>query len=327
VQVDGRTICSVRRAVLFLAFLLGAAATVGVAAPDASPPPTVIAAGVAVSGIDVGGLTSEPARARLRAAAARPLVFTFGQRTWRATPAQLRTNFAVDEAVADALVTPSGGSVELAARVPQEAVRRYVAYLARTFRRAPRNARLVGLVDGRPFVTNAVAGHSVRRHAMERAIVRALETGSREPIQLRVRTLRPWITRFSFGPVIVIDRGGNALRLYRGMRPWRTFRVATGTAQYPTPSGNFRIVDRQRHPWWYPPPSDWAAGLKPIPPGPGNPLGTRWMGLSAGAVGIHGTPDAASVGYSASHGCIRMYLDEASWLFDRVRVGTPVFIV
>jgi hypothetical protein len=324
---DGRTICRVRRAAVFLAFLLAATATVGFAAPDASPPPSAIAAGVTVAGIEVGGLTSEPARARLRAAAARPLVFTFGRRTWNATPEQLGAGFAIDEAVTRALAARRAGTVELAAHVPQAAVRRYVSYLARTFRRAPRDARLVGLVSGRPFVTKAVAGHAVRKRAMARAIVRALATGSREPIELQVRMLRPRITRASFGPVIVIDRGANALRLYRGMRPWRSFRVATGTAQYPTPSGSFKIVDMQRDPWWYPPPSDWAAGLDPIPPGPGNPLGTRWMGLSVPAVGIHGTPDAASVGYSASHGCIRMYLHEASWLFDHVRVGTPVLIV
>jgi lipoprotein-anchoring transpeptidase ErfK/SrfK len=51
------------------------------------------------------------------------------------------------------------------------------------------------------------------------------------------------------------------------------------------------------------------------------------MGLSAPLVGIHGTPDAASIGYSASHGCIRMVISEAEWLFERVDVGTPVFIV
>jgi lipoprotein-anchoring transpeptidase ErfK/SrfK len=64
-----------------------------------------------------------------------------------------------------------------------------------------------------------------------------------------------------------------------------------------------------------------------VPPGPGNPLGTRWMGLNASAVGIHGTPSPSSIGYSASHGCIRMYVWEAEWLFERVRVGTPVVIV
>jgi lipoprotein-anchoring transpeptidase ErfK/SrfK len=64
-----------------------------------------------------------------------------------------------------------------------------------------------------------------------------------------------------------------------------------------------------------------------VPPGPGNPLGTRWMGLSAPGVGIHGTPDAASIGYSASHGCIRMRIPDAETVFAHVSVGTPVFIV
>jgi lipoprotein-anchoring transpeptidase ErfK/SrfK len=51
------------------------------------------------------------------------------------------------------------------------------------------------------------------------------------------------------------------------------------------------------------------------------------MGLDVYAVGIHGTPDAASLGYSASHGCIRMAIPEAEWLFEQVDVGTPVYIV
>jgi lipoprotein-anchoring transpeptidase ErfK/SrfK len=107
----------------------------------------------------------------------------------------------------------------------------------------------------------------------------------------------------------------------------REFGVATGQAAYPTPLGIFSIVTMQRDPWWIPPPNaEWARGAKPIPPGPGNPLGTRWMGLSAAAVGIHGTPDAASIGYSASHGCIRMRIPDATWLFDHVEVGTPVVI-
>jgi lipoprotein-anchoring transpeptidase ErfK/SrfK len=71
----------------------------------------------------------------------------------------------------------------------------------------------------------------------------------------------------------------------------------------------------------------WAKGAEPIPPGPGNPLGKNWMGLSVPEVGIEGTPDAASVGYSRSHGCARMYRRQAEWPFRRVRVGTPVIIV
>ena len=135
------------------------------------------------------------------------------------------------------------------------------------------------------------------------------------------------VTRSSYGSVIVIRRGSNHLYLYKGMKPWRTFTVATGQAIYPTPLGKFDIVVKWKDPWWYPPDSPWAKGAKPIPPGPGNPLGTRWMGLSAPGVGIHGTPDPASLGYSASHGCIRMYIPYAEWLFDHVDVGTPVYIV
>ena len=83
-----------------------------------------------------------------------------------------------------------------------------------------------------------------------------------------------------------------------------------------------------KNPWWYPPVQDsWAKGLKPVPPGPSNPLGTRWMGLSAPGVGIHGTDEPWSIGHSESHGCIRMQVSSAEWLFTRVRIGTPVFIV
>ena len=127
--------------------------------------------------------------------------------------------------------------------------------------------------------------------------------------------------------MIVIQRGANVLTLFEGEQTVRTFGVATGSAQYPSPSGTWRIVDKQRNPWWRPPDSDWAKDAKPIPPGPGNPLGTRWMGLDAAAVGIHGTPDAASIGYSASHGCIRMRVPEAEWLFEQVELGTPVVII
>ena len=55
--------------------------------------------------------------------------------------------------------------------------------------------------------------------------------------------------------------------------------------------------------------------------------GRAGWGISAPLVGIHGTPDAASIGYSASHGCIRMLIPQVEWLFERVEIGTPVFIV
>ena len=125
----------------------------------------------------------------------------------------------------------------------------------------------------------------------------------------------------------MILRESKRLRLFDNGRLVRTFGIATGASAFPTPIGNFEITTMQRNPWWYPPPSDWAEDAEPVPPGPGNPLGTRWMGISAPYVGIHGTPDSASIGYSASHGCVRMRIPEAEWLFQQVEVGTPVYIV
>ena len=126
--------------------------------------------------------------------------------------------------------------------------------------------------------------------------------------------------------LVIIRRKDYRLYFYRHSRPVRVFTVTTGSWMTPSPRGRFRIVAKYRHPWWYPPHASWARHLKPIPPGPGNPLGTRWMGISVPGVGIHGTPDAASLGYSLSHGCIRMSIRDAESLFRLVRVGTPVWI-
>jgi len=205
-------------------------------------------------------------------------------------------------------------------------VRSYVGVVAKRFDVQPVDAQLF-LRNLRPWIAKPVIGLTLYRARAEAAIVGALVANKHGPLELRQKVTPPATTRTNFGPVIVIRRGSNGLHLYRGMRPWRVFPVATGQAIYPTPLGRFRIVVKWRNPWWYPPSSPWAAGLKPVPPGPGNPLGTRWMGLSAPGVGIHGTPDAASIGYSASHGCIRMRIHEAEWLFRQVRIGTTVFIV
>jgi lipoprotein-anchoring transpeptidase ErfK/SrfK len=160
------------------------------------------------------------------------------------------------------------------------------------------------------------------------AIAKALRLNVRGGrIALPTRDTPAATTRKSFGPVIVIRRGSNRLYLYKGARLNRIFAVATGQSVYPTPLGNFQIIVKWKNPWWYPPNSAWAAGEKPIPPGPNNPLGTRWMGISSPGVGIHGTNNDASIGYSVSHGCIRMHVTDAEWLFNHVDIGTPVFIV
>ena len=125
---------------------------------------------------------------------------------------------------------------------------------------------------------------------------------------------------------IRIDRNATTLSLLDGGKVVKTYRVAVGQARYPTPRGSFTIISKEYNPTWNPPPSPWAEGLEPVPPGPGNPLGTRWMGLSTPAVGIHGTYASSSIGSWASHGCIRMHIRDVEELFELVYVGTSVTI-
>ena len=320
----GRNILSVIR---FPFAVLASTLVVGVAAPAASPPLPYIASGVKVAGIDVGGLTSEQARARVKRGFDRPVAFGFYDKRWKVSAMELGANPHLASAIARALLSRPGARIKLRVSVQRPWVRKYVAQLAKRFARAPEDAQLIGLSNLQPDITDARAGQKVDRRVMVARIVRTLRTGSRKPVALKVLPIEPEVTAENFGPVIVIRRASNRLNLFDGSRLWRTFPVATGQAAYPTPLGQWSIVDMQRNPWWRPPPSDWAKGLKPIPPGPGNPLGTRWMGLSAPAVGIHATPDASSVGYSASHGCIRMLIPDAEWMFEQVNIGTPVFIV
>ena len=236
----------------------------------------------------------------------------------------------VEAAVRRARTAKPGTSIPLHVTVRGADVRAWVAKLADKRDREVRDARVV-LSGAHPRVVPERNGYRVRREATVAVIVEALLANRRGPVKAVAGLERPKVRSAFFTSAVVIRRGTNKLIYYKdkgdGLEQMRTFTVATGTSSYPTPLGSFEIVQMQRHPWWYPPPSPWAEGLDPVPPGPGNPLGTRWMGISAPAVGIHGTPDAASLGYSASHGCIRMAIPSAEWLFKQVKVGTPVFII
>ncbi len=317
--------------VLFTFILIGVEAGARAEQAVGQPEEPVVAKGVTLSGVDLSGMTAVEAESKLEVYASRPVVVAFQGRAWRFAPKTLGADFHVSRGARAALAAKAGASLELGVTVDQLQLDRWERTFARRFDRKPRNATVV-LRGIRPRATRSRFGRKLSLASTRIAILTALEAREFGPVQLSARILRPGVTSREVGRAIVIRRASNRLILYRaggrkGMRVQRSFGVATGQASYPTPLGSFTIASKQRYPWWFPPDSDWAEGSQPIPPGPGNPLGTRWMGLSAPAVGIHGTPDAASIGYSASHGCIRMLVPEAEWLFERVREGTPVFIV
>ena len=327
-----------RRVGLALLFVLGfgaagglsagvvAATTSGTTTGTTTTAPQTIAPGVSIGGVDVGDLTADEAVAEVNGAFAEPLVLIAPRSRLAVTPKRLGAVAAVRAAVTRALTAPAGTVLKLRVSLSRARTSSYLAVVARRFDRKPVDSQLV-LRHLRPWVSRQQTGRVLRRQRAMASIFTALAANERLPLRLEFLELKPRITRSSIGPVIVIRRGSNRLYLYKGMRFQRVFGVATGQSIYPTPLGRWSVVVKWRNPWWYPPNSDWAKGEKPVPPGPGNPLGTRWMGLSASGVGIHGTPDDASIGYSASHGCIRMHISDAEWLFNHVNIGTTVFVV
>ena len=291
------------------------------------PLPALIPPGVTISGIPVGGMTPDEAKLLLIERFNTPLPLRLDRRRRLAPmPSALGATAHVDEALARARNSPPGTVLTLPVLIDGDVVREYVRSVAAFDNRPPVNAQ-VFLRKLKPVIVPDRPGVKVNRVALTTTIVSRLRKMSRVPVRIRHGAPLATTTRAAFKNVIVIRRGSNRLYLYRYDRLRRPFRVATGQSTYPTPLGRFTIQVMWRNPWWYPPNSRWARGQKPIPPGPSNPLGTRWMGLSTPGVGIHGTPNPASIGYSVSHGCIRMYIPDAEWLFNTVNVGTTVFIV
>lgn len=121
------------------------------------------------------------------------------------------------------------------------------------------------------------------------------------------------------------------LRLYHFMKKIRmvkTYPIGIGREGWFTPLGNFRITSKRIHPTWYVPPSlQEKYGIKTMPPGPDNPLGDYYMGLSNMEYGIHGTNFPWAVGRLVTHGCIRLYPEDIIELFQSVQVGTSVTII
>jgi lipoprotein-anchoring transpeptidase ErfK/SrfK len=311
-----------RLCLLFLAGLLVASAP---AAADDAPPAT-IPEGVTIGGVMVGGLTPEAATDTVQYEFNLPLTLMVGTTRVQVAPDVLGATPVIDKAVERALAAQPNQAVPLGVSVVSGTIADFVAQLAQRFDRAAVDSKL-SLRNLRPSLSPERVGRKLDQRKAIHDINASLSPISRDEMRLTLKTVKPKVTRRNFGPVIVIRRSSNQLLLYNGMKSWRSFAVATGQSQYPTPLGRFTILVKWKNPWWYPPNSPWAQGQKPIPPGPNNPLGTRWMGLSAPGVGIHGTPSDASIGYSVSHGCIRMHIPQAEWLFNHVEVGTTVFIV
>jgi lipoprotein-anchoring transpeptidase ErfK/SrfK len=235
-------------------------------------------------------------------------------------------NTAIDTALTYGRTVPVTAPVNvvLPQFVDRDQLRAVLEYRAKDVQVTPVDATLA-FRKARPRVRPPRIGSFIDVTKSIPVVADALLTRLAPQVELAERRVRP--ARMTVGASVVVSRRNRTLTLFREEKRITTLRVAVGTSQYPTPRGQFSIVTKQRNPTWIPPDSPWAKGLGPIPPGPGNPLGTRWMGTSASAVGIHGTYASGTIGTAASHGCIRMHIRDSEWLYERVQVGTPVLIV
>lgn len=124
---------------------------------------------------------------------------------------------------------------------------------------------------------------------------------------------------------LVLNLPERGLFVFRNGQFDRFVPVSIGDEKgFPTPTGQYHIIERIPNPTWYPP--SWAKEKGPVGPGPDNPLGKHWIGLSLPRTGIHGTNQPLNVGNSVTHGCIRAYPEAVARLFNEVKVGWPVRI-
>ena len=119
---------------------------------------------------------------------------------------------------------------------------------------------------------------------------------------------------------IVVSLEDRKLALIEDGQVKKIYSVAVGKPSTPSPQGTFTIERRVVNPVY-------RHGDRIVEPGPGNPVGTRWMGLSTKGYGIHGTNEPHSIGKAASHGCIRMAKADLEELFSLVAEGDEVDLI
>jgi lipoprotein-anchoring transpeptidase ErfK/SrfK len=303
--------------------------------------------GVSVAGTDVGGMTRVEAiqavQHTVQDRLAEPLTVRASGGTWETSPAELGRSADIDAAVDQALQAsdsvgfitrvwhrlreePVDISVDLTFEGGGTGVLGLVSSIADDVAQTPRDAS-VAVFDGEVTFVHSRPGHALGTNVANKRLLAALEQGE-TAVRLPVKTVRPKVPDTKIGKTIVVDRLTNQLYLYDGFDLEGSYHVATAAAGYVTPAGEWTIIDKRENPTWTnPAPDTWGADLPAfIPPGPGNPLGTRALYLDAPGIRIHGTYDVSSIGTHASHGCIRMLMSDVEQIYPLVPLGTRVIV-
>jgi len=337
-----------RRWIFAALFVIGtvASATVAYATYDYSKQYRgKILPGTSVAGVDLGGMTLDDAKVAVRRAIEpelrQTIVFRYKERTWRVSARQLGARGDVTETVSDAAFASREASFwdkarlrmlgshgwfdrPLAISYPRRALHGFLEGIAAGFDRPVRDAT-VDYSTGWVKVVPEQEGRELMRKETYRRLTRALDVGLTE-VRLAVDAQKAKVKEDEFDQVLLLRIGENKLYLYEDGKIAHKWTVATGQPEYPTPTGIYEVTEKRYMPTWVnPDPEGWGASMPlSIPPGPGNPLGVRAINWSAEAIRFHGTSATYSLGYNASHGCVRMANEEVIKLYDMIDVGTPI---
>ncbi len=315
----------------------------------------VIAKGVRIDGVSVGGMKAAAARAKIQreliAGLERPLRVRAGTRTWTLSAREAAVTVDAAKMVQEAVSAGRSGSiltrtirgltgesvshdVPLAVSYSPLAVRGLTAKIRTAIDQAPRDATVQASASGLTTVAGR-SGVTVENTRLGARIEHALvsTTGS-HAVSVPTRTVEPAVTTAQlaakYPAYIIVDRGSFSLRFYDHLKLAKSYEIAVGMQGLETPAGLYHIQWEQVDPPWIVPNKAWAGALagKTIPPGPQDPLKARFMSFDGGA-GIHGIDPSeySSIGHTASHGCVRMRIPDVISLYSQTPVGTPVFIV
>jgi lipoprotein-anchoring transpeptidase ErfK/SrfK len=311
----------------------------------------LIANGVTIAGVDVGGMTTAEARQlvqrELQEPLERPVRVRRGKTRFTLSAHDAGVRADVDGMVDEALAASRDGSIfsrvardltggEEDAQVPPRvnysasAVRDLVKRVRTKLNRPARDATVEF-----PSLEKVKEqkGRRVKGALLEQKIAQALTVpGVERTVRAPVRILKPKVTQAQLADkypvVLVVDRYNFRLRLYKRLALQKDYIIAVGAVGFDTPAGLYHIQNKAINPAWSVPNSAWAGSLAgTVVPGgtPENPLKARWLGIFNGA-GIHGTDQTYSLGHAASHGCVRMSIPDVIDLYDQVPVGTPIYI-
>jgi lipoprotein-anchoring transpeptidase ErfK/SrfK len=301
--------------------------------------------GTVVAGVDISGMKPRAAlqavRAEISPELTRQVKVRYRDRTWSLTPRKLGARSNAAEVV-NAAVGASANQTfmdkvrmrvlgeELAFErpvsftYPRAGVRGFIEALSSRLNLEPRDASL-DYSSGWVEIRQDRAGREVNSAKGRARLMRALRQGAPK-VTLPVRVIEPEVTAEAYDQVLLVRIGENRLYLYQDGEITHSWSVATGQPEYMTPTGVYEITEKRYLPTWInPAPTTWGADLpREIPPGPDNPLGVRALNWSAPAIRFHGTEATYSLGYNASHGCVRLSNAEVVQLYDLVDVGTPI---